>query len=298
LKFNPHENKTFDRLLRYCKKNNLIIRTHIVKKGSIVYYLYDEKEDNSLLFVAKQLISQKKNMHTSIRKVSNILSILNNQNSDFVSTPKITFSSKKYQFYLTEYFDGKSLNEIKFENPKNQALLINLFNWLKSFYIQNKTFRSESRKYPFSVLMPFTYSKKLNIKLEKHLIHGDLTPWNILVNGKGKICIIDWDNSGVGYPAFDLARFILQLYSKQILRIKLKNDILKMFWSQMASFFNNNYKYFIHAINFQENYSKKIFDDNIRNEGNIFYILKHLAIFIRLKLAAYQLKSKIKKIND
>jgi len=298
LKLNVGENKTFDRLLRYCKKNNLIIRTHIVKKGSIVYYLYDEKENNSLLFVGKQLTSQKKNMHTRISKVSNILSKLNNQNSEFVSTPKITFSSKKYQFYITEYFDGKSLNEIKLDNPINQALLINLFNWLKSFYIKNKTFRSKSRKYPFSALMPFTYSKKLNINLEKHLIHGDLTPWNILVDRKGKICIIDWDNSGAGYPAFDLARFILQLYSKQILRIKLKNDILKIFWSYMASFYNYNHKNFIHAINFQEEYSKKIFNDNIRNEGNILYILKHLAIFIRLKLAAYQLKSKIKKLND
>ena len=56
--------------------------------------------------------------------------------------------------------------KLNLRTPKNQALLINLFNWLKSFYIQNKTFRSESRKYPFSVLMPFTYSKKLNIKLE------------------------------------------------------------------------------------------------------------------------------------
>ena len=295
---NVGESKTFDRLLRYCKKNNLIIRTHIVKKGSIIYYLYDDKENNSLLFVGKQLTSQKRNMDTRISKVSKVLSILNNQNSKFVLTPIITFYSKKYQFYITEYFDGKSFNEIKLENPKNQELLINLFNWLKSFYINNKTLCSESREFPFSVLMPFTYSKKLNIDLEKHLIHGDLTPWNILVDGKGKICIIDWDNSGPGYPAFDLARFILQLYSKQILRMKLKNNILKMFWSHMASFYNDNYKNFIHAINFQEEYSKRIVNDNIRNEGNILYILKHLAVFLRLKLAAYQLKSKIKKLND
>ena len=67
--------KTFDRLLRYCKKNNLIIRTHIVKKGSIVYYLYDEKEDNSLLFVAKQLTSQKKHAHKHMKSFEYIVNI-------------------------------------------------------------------------------------------------------------------------------------------------------------------------------------------------------------------------------
>jgi aminoglycoside phosphotransferase (APT) family kinase protein len=42
------------------------------------------------------------------------------------------------------------------------------------------------------------------------LLHGDLWPSNLLVEGDGTIRLIDWDHAGVGPAAYDLSTLLMR----------------------------------------------------------------------------------------
>ena len=256
-------------------------------------------KNKSILYVGKKLIGNSNVIYKKVDSIKNNLSIINKQNNDYVFTPNLVFSSEKFGIYVSEYFEGESLNNILLNDLSNtKEILKTLLSWFRNFYIVNKNPEVNPNKIPFKSLNPDKYITKLNIDIKKHLIHGDLTPWNIIINKNGKICVLDWDNSGMGYPALDLARFILQLYSKLIFKKRYKKQILKIFWNKMGTFYNYNTEIFIHSLAFQAKYSKGIFSDNIKNSQSLISILKYLGVFLRLQYAIYELKRNIRKLND
>ena len=60
-------------------------------------------------------------------------------------------------------------------------------------------------------LPPGTLKALADLELQPAMVHGDLAPWNVLRDGRGRPVIIDWENGRCpDVPCWDLVHFIFQ----------------------------------------------------------------------------------------
>ncbi len=122
---------------------------------------------------------------------------------------------------VTEYIEGKTLEELLKENPEKQDEYIDLF--------VNIQLNVLSKTVPLLTTLKDKYKRKLkeasineNIKYEllqrldgmknhTKLCHGDFNLSNILINDKGECFIIDWAHAAQGNASADAAKTFLNL---------------------------------------------------------------------------------------
>ena len=119
----------------------------------------------------------------------------------------------------TEFIEGKTLSQLMKENPDKKAeyieylVDIQLEIHKKSCPLLTKLKDKMHRKISSSKI-DATIRYELHTRLEgmpKHnkLCHGDLCPSNIIIDGEGNACIIDWAHATQGNASADAARTYL-----------------------------------------------------------------------------------------
>ena len=121
---------------------------------------------------------------------------------------------------VMEYIEGKTFQQLMDENPSDYTKL------LKEFVkIQVNIHKKNAPKLP-------KLADKLNLKIseteftatqrydlhtriddmpkDKHLLHGDFTPGNVILKPNGRICILDWSHCSQGDICGDCAATYLR----------------------------------------------------------------------------------------
>ena len=121
---------------------------------------------------------------------------------------------------VSEYIEGKSLQELMNENPEKMDEYLNLFidiqlevlskrvpllNRIKDKFhkkIDETTLIDENTKYELLQILDGT-------KNQVNLCHGDFNPGNIIITEDGGHYVIDWSHVTRGIPEADVARTFL-----------------------------------------------------------------------------------------
>ena len=148
-----------------------------------------------------------------------------------------------------------------------------LFEWLWEFYGRYQ--RQKDLTHKDSVFSHGPYTKKIpaivkdkdieaqmvsllsQSMLPVSIVHGDLTPWNIILQGTDELYIIDWGNSGEDFPAHDVTRYLLQVMRKVHLS-RIKSDLIFLFIQSFSSFFHGDDHIFDTILQYHYFYSRKI----------------------------------------
>ncbi|NLT17904.1 MAG: phosphotransferase [Clostridiales bacterium] len=125
---------------------------------------------------------------------------------------------------VSEYIEGKTLEELMCEFPENKEEYLELFVDLQmnvhSKKAPNLNRLSEKMKRKISLTnLSATVKYELHTRLDalkKHdkVCHGDFNPSNIIISGNGTAYIIDWSHATQGNASADVARTYLLFWLK------------------------------------------------------------------------------------
>ncbi|OQC12189.1 MAG: Phosphotransferase enzyme family protein [Firmicutes bacterium ADurb.Bin080] len=125
---------------------------------------------------------------------------------------------------VSEYIEGKTLEELMCEFPENKEEYLELFVDLQmnvhSKKAPNLNRLSEKMKRKISQTnLSATVKYELHTRLDalkKHdkVCHGDFNPSNIIISGNGTAYIIDWSHATQGNASADVARTYLLFWLK------------------------------------------------------------------------------------
>ena len=221
-----------------------------------------------LLVVATEDIDQK--FQTEITSMHEARELSN----DDVSIPEIVDIDVEHHFYISRRINGQSMHELLSSHfpDRNRIYLIHqqLFAWLGDYYRHfelcgnNEVYESVKKDGPYTKKASLilndredfsSYLNGLGIPISK--VHGDLTPWNILLNPDNRLYIIDWGNSGIDYPAHDVSRYMLHVLRK--LHFKgMKHRYNQLFIKSFLDLFGDDPRIWKKVVQFQYSYSRRI----------------------------------------
>ena len=265
-----------DDITAYCQERGFKVGKIVNNRRSTLYYITKDGES----FVLKRpLTSETESAESKFMNEIGCLKTIATMNNDDVHLPRIVDINEKDQFYVSEYIEGTALN-LLLKKPDSKAHALTdiydkLFRWLHRFYshygvnndFPNTNLSASSGPYyrkADEILRERQLKSVLDGLFKKYLlpvsmVHGDLVPWNILIDRDDRIYIFDWGNSGIDYPALDLARYLLQSI-RMIYPRKRGKDIIGLFWKSFSSFFGHSREALKISLLYQYKYSMKILD--------------------------------------
>ncbi|MBP5426301.1 MAG: phosphotransferase [Clostridiales bacterium] len=135
---------------------------------------------------------------------------------------------------VTEYIEGKNLQEMMDEDPSKMEKYLNIFVDIqlevlsKSVPLLNQIKDKYTRKLTDTTLIDDSTKYELlqrldGMKNHTKLCHGDFNPSNVIICPNGKHCIVDWAHATIGNASADAARTFL------IFSIEGKEDIAERY---------------------------------------------------------------------
>jgi len=292
----------------YCKKNGLEFENKVERTKSLILFL---KKNNEKFVLKKLLVSHTEDIDQKFNMEINSIFHANEIPNHFVRAPYIVDIFQEDHFYLTKLIQGTTLYSL-FKSPlKNRHQIMNihkkLFRWLHQFY---EYFKSDGLSHNFhSIMKEGSYTKKINSVLgysridtdivslfnEKNIpiskVHGDLTPWNIMLDNNNQLYIIDWGNSGLDYPAMDTTRYMMQIL-KQLYFSNAKRQLTELFWNSFNSLYGDSLKIFKFVLNFQYNYSLSILSKKsfiVNPNKAIINLFRRIPIYLSSKYLLWRI---------
>lgn len=120
---------------------------------------------------------------------------------------------------ISEYIEGKSLDELMNEHPEKQEEYMNMFIEIQLNILSKKSpmlnnLKEKMKRKIAETDLSDTIKYDLNTRLEsmpKHnnVCHGDFNPSNIIIKEDGTAYIIDWAHASQGNSSADAARTYL-----------------------------------------------------------------------------------------
>ena len=120
---------------------------------------------------------------------------------------------------ISEYIEGKSLDELMNEHPEKQEEYMNMFIEIQLNILSKKSpmlnnLKEKMKRKIAETDLSDTIKYDLNTRLEsmpKHnnVCHGDFNPSNIIIKEDGTAYIIDWAHASQGNSSADVARTYL-----------------------------------------------------------------------------------------
>ena len=120
---------------------------------------------------------------------------------------------------ISEYIEGKSLDELMNEHPEKQQEYMNMFIEIQLNILSKKSpmlnnLKEKMKRKIAETDLSDTIKYDLNTRLEsmpKHnnVCHGDFNPSNIIIKEDGTAYIIDWAHASQGNSSADAARTYL-----------------------------------------------------------------------------------------
>ena len=120
---------------------------------------------------------------------------------------------------ISEYIEGKSLDELMNEHPEKQEEYMNMFIEIQLNILSKKSpmlnnLKEKMKRKIAETDLSDTIKYDLNTRLEsmpKHnnVCHGDFNPSNIIIKEDGTAYIIDWAHAAQGNSSADAARTYL-----------------------------------------------------------------------------------------
>jgi tRNA A-37 threonylcarbamoyl transferase component Bud32 len=263
-----------NRIEDYCREHGYDIEKKIIRKKSLIYYLAKNKTKlllKKLLTVEAEDIDQK--YKSEIRSIERV----NDFSTGPVRAPRIIDTVDDDHFYVCERIEGFTLYHLISSPFYSRAHVKEthriLFQWLGEFYNRYKRQKHVIRDDTVFSLGPYT--KKISAiakdrddearmgtlllqsMLPVSVVHGDLTPWNIIIRGTDNLYIIDWGNGGEDFPAHDVTRYLLQLMRKMHWS-GIKQDLYRLFIQSFAPLFQSDPHVFNTLLQYHYLYSRRI----------------------------------------
>lgn len=138
-----------------------------------------------------------------------------------LNIPKLLEVSKMENRWalISEYIEGKSLDELMNEHPEKQEEYMNMFIEIQLNILSKKSpmlnnLKEKMKRKIAETDLSDTIKYDLNTRLEsmpKHnnVCHGDFNPSNIIIKEDGTAYIIDWAHASQGNSSADAARTYL-----------------------------------------------------------------------------------------
>ena len=134
---------------------------------------------------------------------------------------------------ISEYIEGKSLDELMNEHPEKQEEYMNMFIEIQLNILSKKSpmlnnLKEKMKRKIAETDLSDTIKYDLNTRLEsmpKHnnVCHGDFNPSNIIIKEDGTAYIIDWAHASQGNSSADAARTYL------IFNLEGKNELAEKY---------------------------------------------------------------------
>ena len=280
----------------YCREHGYEVEKRIIRKKSLIYCLTKNKSRfilKKVLAVETEDIDQK---YTSeIRSIERV----NDFSAGRIRAPRIVDTVDDDYFYVCERIEGLTLYDL-ISSPFYRRSHVKeihriLFEWLGAFYSR---FQRQKHLTPNdSVFSLGPYTKKIPALVEDKdeearmisllnqsmlpvsVVHGDLTPWNIILRGTDELYIIDWGNSGEDFPAHDVTRYLLQLMRK-VHWSGIKRDLFCLFIQSFSSFFQGDGRVFDTMLQYHYAYSRKIFLKKTHKLVTRWAIIRYLRLLL------------------
>ena len=264
-----------EQIFEYCQKHGFHIENAISGRKSHVLFL----EKNRRKFILKKiLVAEDEDIDLKFDMEISSIENVNKINNNRVRLPEIVDVVQEEHFYVSRRIEGTTLHQEISSFFDNKSLIMDihqkLFDWLHEFY----DFFQKNDDLNFESLMehgPYTNKmgeilgekafnpemgdllNKKNLLISK--VHGDLTPWNVILDREKQLYMIDWGNSGFDYPAHDVTRFMMQIQKKMIFR-KVRRDLIRLFWKSFGYLYGEDMNVFQKILSFQYHYSMKILE--------------------------------------
>ena len=261
-------------IYKFCKENAYTIEDKNENNKSLILFL----RKDGRRFILKQLIaSETEDITLKLTNEIESMKSIRETLSDDVRLPDVVEVNEKNHFYISEMIEGIMLNRYLDRIGSKSRELIGihdkLFGWLRTVYASymNKSDSLcnedifENGPYSKKVKQVFNDEKLVNelriLFKERRVpisrVHGDLVPWNIIIDRNDRLSVLDWGNSGFDYPALDLARYLLQLVKKMYPGCP-KKDIINLYWKHFSHLYGHSIDTFKVALLYQYKYSMKI----------------------------------------
>jgi len=290
-----------EQIFEYCQKHGFHIENAISGRKSHVLFL----EKNRRKFILKKiLVAEDEDIDLKFDMEIGSIENVNKINNNRVRLPEIVDVVQEEHFYVSRRIEGTTLHQEISSFFYNGSLIMDihqkLFDWLFEFYDFFKknddlNFESLMKHGPYTSKMGEILGEKAfdpemgdllnkkNLLISK--VHGDLTPWNIILDREKQLYMIDWGNSGFDYPAHDVARFMMQIQKKMIFR-NVRRDLIRLFWKSFGYLYGEDMTVFQKILSFQYHYSMK----NLEQKASSAAV--HLAPvkFLRIYLLYYSYK--------
>jgi|GEM_PF-5041357 len=285
-----------NRIEDYCREHGYDIEKRMVRKKSLIYFLAKNKSKfilKKLLTVEAEDIDQK--YKSEIRSIERV----HDFSTGPVRAPHIIDTVDTDQFYVCERIDGFTLHHLISSPFYNRAHVKEihriLFQWLAAFY--NRFQRQKCLVHDDPVFSLGPYTKKISAivndkdeedrivtclrqsMLPVSIVHGDLTPWNIIIRATDEIYIIDWGNGGEDFPAHDITRYLLQLMRK-VHWSGIKHDLFRMFIESFAPLFQNDPHLLTTMLQYHYLYSRRILLKKTDRLVTRWSILRYLRVLL------------------
>ena len=279
-------------IVEYCQKHCFTIENYMRGKKSVILSL---RKNNKKYILKKLFVAEDEDIEHKFDMEIGIYESIKKIKNNNILLPSLVDVVRKAHFYICHRIEGPSLHQkiSSFFDNKSQIMDIHkkLFDWLREFYVyfqknDGLDFGSLMNHGPytrkmieilgkngFDPLMGRLFDEK---KIFISKVHGDLTPWNIILDSEKQLYLLDWGNSGFDYPAHDVTRFMLQMQKKIILR-KVRKELVTLFWESFGYLFGEDLNIFQKILNFQYHYSKK----NLELKSSSFAFNLFLVKFIR-----------------
>lgn len=292
-----------EQVVSFCRARGYSIEEEVYHPKSVVYHL----SRDGARFVLKQVHAS--DAGESAARFQREVAILRRQaaiNTAEVRLPRLVEVDERDCFHVTEFVGGDSLDRVFRERAVSAdelgSILERLFPWLETFYSRNgcptteRPALTDAREWPYSRKAARVLDGIRRAEMARSfaaggaplaMVHGDLVPWNVIRDQNGVLCLLDWANSGVDYPALDMARFVLH-GARALRRGPGRGHTIARLLGAGGAVCGHNPEVLRKALHFQYRYSLHILRSGRGHRGP-FAMWKKTAVFLSLSLVYWEL---------
>ena len=263
-----------NRIDDYCREHGYDVEKTAVRRKSLIYSL----EKNERRFILKKVLAlETEDIDQKYKSEIRSIQRINHFSAGRVRAPQIVDTVDDDHFYVCERIEGPTIHDIISSPFYSRSHVVeihrNLFEWLREFYGRYQRQKDLTREDPVFSLGPYTKKIPAIVKgkdveaqmvslltqsrLPVSVVHGDLTPWNIILRGMDELYIIDWGNSGEDFPAHDVTRYFLQMMRK-VHWNRIKSDLIRLFIQSFGPLFHEDDHIFDTILQYHYLYSRNI----------------------------------------